>query len=266
MSILLDALKKSERQRQLGQTPTLQTSVEDQSQSPVSLNHWIPLSLLALSACVMAWFGWQQFRVPELGDSPAVEVAVVEPEIEPEVESQPRTMTERFQSKGKNEEEQAPPVSENNREDDKVRLNQSFNEFTADNDAAEAVPPSSDQTAVAELSSTQGAEPEEVPETRLRQSRVEPGQSQAEPGQSRLEPHVSEPISYWELPQGIRDNLQEIKITVLVYSNKPDERFLLTNGQRMAEKDELQNGVVLDEIRRDGAVFLYRKYRFLVKG
>ena len=135
MSILLDALKKSERQRQLGQTPTLQTSVEDQPQSPVSLNHWMPLSLLALSACVMAWFGWQQFRVPELGDSPAVDVAVVEPE----VESQPRTMTEWFQSKGKDKEEQAaPPVSTNSKEDDKARLNQSFNEFTADNDAAEA--------------------------------------------------------------------------------------------------------------------------------
>ena len=262
MSILLEALKKSERQRQLGQTPTLQTSVEDQAQSPVRLNHWIPLSLLALSACVMAWFGWQQFRVPELGDSPAVEVAVVEPE----VESQPRTMTEWFQSKGKNEEGQAaPPVSTNNKEDDKARLNQSFNDFTADNAAAEAVPPPSDQTAAAELSSTQDAEPEGL-ETRPRQSRAEPGQTQAEPGQSRLEPHVSEPISYWELPQGIRDNLPEIKITVLVYSDKPGDRFLLTNGQRMAEKDELQNGVVLDEIRRDGAVFLYRKYRFLVKG
>jgi general secretion pathway protein B len=254
MSILLEALKKSEQQRQLGQTPTLQTSVEDQAQSSVSLNHWIPLSLLALSACVMAWFGWQQFRVPELGDSPAVEVAVVEAE----VESQPRTMTEWFQSRGEGKEEQVA------RENDKARLNQSFNEFTADNDAAEAVPPTSDQIPAAELSSTSQAEPglevePEVLETRPRQSR-------AESGQSRLEPHISEPISYWELPQGIRDNLPEIKITVLVYSDKPGDRFLLTNGQRMAEKDELQNGVVLDEIRRDGAVFLYRKYRFLVKG
>jgi hypothetical protein len=161
-------------------------------------------------------------------------------------------MTEWFQSKGKNREEQAaPPVSTNNKEDDKARLNQSFNDFTVDSDEPKAASPASDQTAAAELSSAQDAEP---------------GQSNIEPGQSRLEPHVSEPISYWELPQGIRDNLPEIKITVLVYSDKPDERFLLTNGQRMAEKDELENGVVLDEIRRDGAVFLYRKYRFLVKG
>ena len=248
MSILLDALKKSERQRQLGQTPTLQTNMEEQPRSPVTLKHWIPLSLLALSTCVMAWFGWQQFRAAELEDSPAAQVAVVEPDVEPQF----RTMTESLQSKGDSQEEQAAPapVSSKISEEDKARLNQSFNDFTADNDEAEAAPPTSNQIAAAELTSTQEAVPE----------------LEVEPGQSKLEPHVAEPLSYWELPQGVRDNLPEIKITVLVYSDKPDDRFLLTNGQRMAEKDELQSGLVLDEIRRDGAIFLYRKYRFLVKG
>jgi len=264
MSILLEALKKSERQRQLGQTPTLQTSVEDRPQPLASLNHWIPLSLLALSACVMVWFGWQQFRAPELadaGDTPAVPAAVAKTDVEP----QPRTMTEYFQSKGKSREEQEalPPASSKQSEEEKARLNQSFNDFTADNTEAEAVPPASDQIVAAEVSSAQEVEPSK---TRPRQSRAEPGQVSAEPDQSILEPHIAEPISYWELPQGVRDNLPEIKISVLVYADKPDDRFLLTNGQRMAEKDELQNGLVLDEIRRDGAIFLYRKYRFLVKG
>jgi len=238
MSILLDALKKSEQQRELGNTPTLQTSVEGQSPSNATLNHWIPLSLMALSACVMAWFGWQQFRTPEPGNDPAVPIEVAQTA----VESHPRTMTERFQSNSEGGEEALTP-------DDKARLNQSFNDFTADNDEAETAAP----------------EPEVVT-ARLRQSRAESVEPAVGPGQSELEPHVSEPISYWELPQGVRDNLPEIKITVLVYSDIPDDRFLLTNGQRMAEKDELQNGLVLDEIRRDGAIFLYRKYRFLVKG
>ena len=222
--------------------------MEEQPRAQVTLKHWIPLSLLALSACVLAWFGWQQFQVPELEDSPAAQVAVVEPDAEP----QARTLTESFQAKGNSQEEQAAPapVSSKNSEEDKARLNQSFNDFTADNDKVEAAPPTSNPIAAAELPSTQEAVPE----------------LEVEPGQSKLEPHVAEPLSYWELPQGVRDNLPEIKITVLVYSDKPDDRFLLTNGQRMAEKDELQNGLVLDEIRRDGAIFLYRKYRFLVKG
>jgi general secretion pathway protein B len=68
------------------------------------------------------------------------------------------------------------------------------------------------------------------------------------------------------LPQGVRDSLPELRISVLVYAEQPQDRFLLVSGQRMVEKDEYEGGVVLDEIRRDGAVFLYRKYRFLVKG
>jgi len=248
MSILLDALKKSERQRQLGQTPTLQTNVEERPQSQVTLKHWIPVSMLALSACAMAWFGWQQFQVPQLDENPAAQVAVVEPDVEP----QARTLTESFQSKGAGQEEQAAPApgSSKNSEEEKARLNRSFNDFTADIDEVETAQPTSNQIAAAELSSAQQAAPE----------------LEVEPEQSKLEPHVAEPLSYWDLPQGVRDNLPEIKITVLVYADKPDDRFLLTNGQRMAEKDELQSGLVLDEIRRDGAIFLYRKYRFLVKG
>ena len=81
-----------------------------------------------------------------------------------------------------------------------------------------------------------------------------------------MKPNQSEPISFWQVPQALRDGLPELRITVLVYAEAPEDRFVLINGQRMVEKEELISGVVLDEIRRDGAVFLYRNYRFLVKG
>ena len=70
----------------------------------------------------------------------------------------------------------------------------------------------------------------------------------------------------WELPQGIRDSLPELHITVLVYAEDPQDRFVLVCGQRLVEKDSYQDGVILEEIRREGAVFLYRNYRFLVEG
>jgi len=65
MSILLDALKKSETQRQLGKTPTIHTAVEAPDAARATEQQWIPLSMLALSAVAIAWFGWQQFREPE---------------------------------------------------------------------------------------------------------------------------------------------------------------------------------------------------------
>jgi len=52
---------------------------------------------------------------------------------------------------------------------------------------------------------------------------------------------------------------------VLVYSKDPAERFVLVNGQRLAEGDSVQPGLLVDEIRRDGVIFSYRLYKFLVE-
>jgi general secretion pathway protein B len=249
MSILLEALKKSEQQRQLGQTPTLQTSVEGQLNSHLTLNHWIPLSMMALSVCVMGWFGLQQFSQLVLEDTPVVEAAITQNAVEPE----PRTMTESFQPNEELLEEpaEAPPMVSNEKEVEKARLNQSFSEFTADGDQPNAETPARDLAEV--------EEPLPIPI-------AESNENKTRSGSSRIKPPVSEPISYWELPQSVRDDLPEIRITVLVYAENSKDRFLLSNGQRMVEKDDMGDGLVLEKIRRDGAVFLYRKYRFLVKG
>jgi hypothetical protein len=77
-------------------------------------------------------------------------------------------------------------------------------------------------------------------------------------------PHIPEPIGYWELPDAVRANVPEIKFSVLVYDEDPEGRFVLINGQRLGEGDELQQGLAVGEIRRDGVVFTYRLYRFFV--
>lgn len=71
-------------------------------------------------------------------------------------------------------------------------------------------------------------------------------------------------IDYRQLPGDVRAQLPEFQITVLVYAEQPADRFILVNGSRQVEGDELQPGLVLQEIRRDGAVYSYRRYRFLV--
>ena len=74
-----------------------------------------------------------------------------------------------------------------------------------------------------------------------------------------------QPISYWELPDAIRADVPEIKFSVLVYAIEPADRFVLVNGQRLVEGDSYGQGLVVEEIRRDGVVFSYRLYRFLVE-
>lgn len=258
MSILLDALKKSERQRQLGQTPTLQTLSAEQPQASESFSHWVPLSMLLISVCVMSWFGWQQLRPPVTAILPSEGVADTQParpEMSPGEESGPRTLTESYRPDdtkpgGVDESQQGSDVAN---EENRARLSRSVSEFTSAESGPEVAVQTRDPANEAAPATPPPADIE--PATRQETSRNQP-----------VKPHVSEPVSFWELPQGVRDTLPEIKITVLVFSDQQEDRFILTNGQRLVEKDELQSGLVLDEIRRDGAVFLYRNYRFLVKG
>lgn len=264
MSILLDALKKSEQQRQLGQTPTLQTGLPDQDLEDGAFGRWILLSLVVLSAVVMAWFGWQQLRFPVGSDQVSEPVAAVEagqtsstPTDRPD---KARTMTESFDDSGdlSAAADDRPEAVSATSENDRSRLSRSVSQFKAEDESPESGQPKNQPPVTAAAQAPTAAAPTRaVPDTVPKR----PPASRRSP----LEPHVAEPISYWELPQGIRDNLPEITITVLVFSERPEDRFLLGNGQRLKEQDELQSGLVLDEIRRDGAVFLYRNYRFLVK-
>lgn len=256
MSILLDALKKSERERQLGKTPTLGTGPDEQTAAGTPSISPLPVVMALLSALVIGWLGWKQFQLPavEQAASPIVETREETPQHEEEAE-QPRTMTELYGlSRRDQSTRSAKPPEKGNR----AKLSKSVSDYTAENapqSAAQAAP----EPAVAEDSPadiTESDHPGTAPSEIANRDERRKG----------IEPHVTEPISYWELPQGVRDELGEIKITVLVYAQSPDDRFLLSNGQRLVEKDEIEGGLVLDEIRQDGAVFLYRNYRFLVKG
>ena len=55
-----------------------------------------------------------------------------------------------------------------------------------------------------------------------------------------------------------------MKVSVLVYAERPEDRFILMNGRRYIEGDEPRPGLVLEEIGREGAVFTFQLYRFLV--
>lgn len=256
MSILLEALKKSEQSRQLGETPTLSTAVESPPPADDSSGRPIPALLIVLSAAVMVWFGWQQFRVPGPVNTSAGAEQVsaqesLESEAVDETGSQPRTMAEAYQAQARRQ-PAAKPVEAGAGEVEKQRLKESFDSFVAQQDSE---PDGADTEVTDSASNSDSRRESPVAE--------EPVKVAADRG---LEPHIAEPISYWELPQGVRDTLPDIRISVLVFAEDPEDRFLLSNGQRMVEKDELEGGLVLDEIRRDGAVFRYRKYRFLVKG
>ena len=276
MSILLEALRKSEAQRRLGEVPTLQTPADTPEPERGGMPAWLPNATIALAALFMAWVGWVQYQPPKPG-----------PDATPgQVSGQPVTATTPpgagvdevvladsrpgeadgdvpgQQSRGPitttaattaTTATTATAASDDGAADRKRDLEQSFQSY-ADEQAGEA-PTEVKRRSVISLPSRDAAPPvaAEQPATATAQN--------AEP-----EPEgPAETMSYWQIPPSMRQEMPELRITVLVYAERPDQRFLLVNGQRVREKDDLGNGLVLEEIRRDRAIFSYRNYIFHLK-
>jgi general secretion pathway protein B len=290
MSILLDALKKSETQRQLGETPTIHTQVDGGGQAVRPDPNWIPPLMIAISALVIGWLGWQQYRVSDQD----IAAAVVETEAVAEAATQgaaqdvtarnsadspgaartdsapSRTPVERFANKSGAfvSDEPQRRRSEEDVAAKRSRLNRPLKDFKSD-PAPETVESSSDEV-LEEADQIpfdeSGYDEAEVGEFIVRDDSAELRPQKSTASRSRMEPHEGEPINYWQVPQALRDGMPELKIMVLVYAEEAEDRFLLINGQRLVENEELEEGLLLEEIRREGAVFTYRNYRFMVKG
>ena len=66
---------------------------------------------------------------------------------------------------------------------------------------------------------------------------------------------------YYELPFSVRKDLPTIKLSMHVYAPEPALRFIILNDSRMGEGDS-QDELALREIRPDGAVFEFHGKRF----
>lgn len=251
MSILLDALKKSEEQRHLGKTPDIHDTADHKpAGEKMSIQRWLPVVMIIAAVSAMSWFGWKQYREPEMetvSGTPAVsqrqQAEVPGAGDEPVPVKTDRTPVESFTAP---EEETALVDSSAGKQAEQrgQELARSVSQFEKPAEKNDEPEPSA--AAQVELPTPAPVKRQSIQST-------------------AIQPHVSAPISYWELPQNVRDSLPEFNITVMVYAEEPKNRFLLVNGQRMVEKEVL-DGVELEEIQRDGAVFRYRNYRFLVKG
>jgi general secretion pathway protein B len=67
-----------------------------------------------------------------------------------------------------------------------------------------------------------------------------------------------------QLPPDIRAQLPAFTIGGSIYSPVPSARSLIVNGQLFREKDRLNPDLTLDEIKLKAAVFSFRGYRFEV--
>lgn len=273
MSILLDSLRKSEAQRNVGDAPTIY-STQDYGGSDDSNKRWITWLLLGVAAVAITWYGWQQYSFPGEEETLA-ETQAGQPSSPGEAPS-PRTVQEPARQSGA-EPETRTPVEQLAGASESAGESTDMSEMDGsplDRIAAFEAEQAAVLTADNEERADQNTEPPENLATLAEQDLSNEGRTAQQeipdrPLRSRTTTQTDSPeddvMSYWQLPQGLRNELPEFKITVLVYAEVPEDRFLLMDGERYREEDELDGGATLEEIRRDGAVFSYQTWRFLVK-
>lgn len=299
MSLLLDALRKSESRRRLGQAPGLELPGIPVSPRRPGRGPWllVPLLLVLAAAGIATWWWW-----PEATRQDGPAVAMEDPEspgqqtdVQPPrpVPQEPSSGSEPGEGRGEPEAPAAVPENDPR-------------EATADTDepvtgsadvepepepepgarpaGESASPPAADEraggaervesgdgAAGAESGSEPesgaepdtGAEAEPVPEAEP-EAQAETGGDAGDDSDRIDRGAVAEHLQIWELPRNVREDLPPLDLSINVYSERPESRFALINGERFQEGDAVAPGVVIHRITRDGAVLDFRDYRFLL--
>jgi len=254
MSFLLDALRKSERQRRLGDVPSIHSTTELESR--VTGKPWqkAVMVLLLLALGLVGWYGWRWYAPPEQAivaqPSRPLESPVMadssgsrDPNILPDIPRLGLTDTDQVPGRTAVERYSDPDSSGPD----------SHNE--PENSFSDSPPQADDPTQVSETDMT------EIVATMVAEQTDGDIQDKEELDQQPYQPGL---ISYWQLPESVRQQFQAFHISVIVFAKKPEDRFILLNGVRLVEGDQVERDLVLEEIRREGAVFSFRHYQFLV--
>lgn len=270
MSLLLDALKKSEAQRRRGTSPTIDLTRTPPSGSPRRpARRWLLVALagvLLFAAAPWLWphvSDWVEGRRGD-GDEPGA-LAEVTDSAATAAEAGPGSAGG-LSGQGSAKHAVPAPVA---------------GASSPRSVAAEASPPAAPSgTESAAGAGAESAAPgatavsssDAQASMRERQRRVQARQEQQQEARSsEPEPADAPPgpadnfIRPWELPQAQRAEFPELKLTVHFYAERDADRFVLINGERYREGQRVGPGATLAEIRRRGAVVEFGSYRVLIE-
>ncbi len=262
MSILLEALRKTEKDQRKVEAPNIHS---EENRGPVSDSLGMgPLAaLLVVALFTSGWFVWHQYQKPAGGYQPPVTLApdrtkvastpVVKLEAGKVTHSN-STLTSTTDS-GDVGSQRTPVESFQLAAKSDSRLQTDAGGKVERPDMNTAKPADKTQPVAKTTAPDNNKLP--VPES---QTLSQPTAA----AKKEFHPQEPEPINYWELPDAIRTKVPETRFSVLVYASKPADRFVLVNGQRLREGDWAAPGLQVKEIRREGVVFKFRLYQFLV--
>jgi general secretion pathway protein B len=259
MSYILDALRKSDQQRQRGATPTLRTAQITAAQ-PRQFERWIYgliAAVLVGAGVVIGWLHPWQSEPSTLVGNPTVgtpgapvarEVMAAKP-----MESNPRPMTSvPVAPAPASPDTSRTPVQEPPIQKPQDRAAQTASASPGAATAQEKATPSSSSVPTRDTptQSVTSAPPDAltaVPEKPVNTA------------DSAQEPRV---MTMGELPASILQELPTMQISLHLHSTKPANRFVSINNQMLQEGAYPAPGLKLEQITPDGMIFSYKGYRF----
>ena len=249
MSLILEALKKSEANRRLGQAPDLGTPFTParRERSPV----WALLAIaLSLGAGLWWWFGRgapaPAAKPPIAAASPTVPIR--------HAQSTPKsTPAVRAAGVGGN----AQP----SRSDEQIWVAAQRKPDASGHSAEHAAPPAA-PTVAQSRPEPAPAQPARTPKTADMRGYAPPPQPHPETAPpTPAAPKLDVP-TYYDLPFATRKALPQLSLSMHVYTADPKRRFVILDGTRMAEGDTTSDSVTVREIRPDGVVLEFQGQRF----
>ena len=240
MSYILDALRKSDQQRQRGATPTLLT-VQATATDPRRPRYLINSTLAAVLICAGILVGWLrpwQMKHPTPAAEPIAPMPIAfSPHLA--VPASPSGSPELI-----GESQHEPP------------LRQSTSATPPGGLAAPATRPVTPEPA-----DNASFSPLPRHDTGVREATRMPVQDAAVPTGTAAE-GGRRIMALNELPPPIQREIPEISIAFHAYSSNPKERRVMINGDMAEQGEQLAPGLNLEQITPDGVILAYKGFRF----
>ncbi len=289
MSLILEALKKSERQRRLGESPSIGSPVMAVRRRRSLLPVIIVLIVIGLAAL---WWLQRGAGEPALTDKPGtaattparVPTATPTPALaQPSRAMDGTTFNDAPVAAAPKQAPSAVHVARDPTTQAQVRNNADVEQRrkVRDGELVAANPQAGPAATIKESEPVSAADPAALAAAMATAGKSAPVPAKipvnknVEPAggfpNSKSLPAVS-PIAVnpagnglklmWELPLATRSKLPEIKLSMHVFAADPTQRFVIINDERRAEGDDI-DGMKLIEIRTDGLVFEFDNVRFM---
>ena len=275
MSLILEALKKSEQQRRLGEAPTFGSPVVATRRRRSVLP--VIAILIVVAGGVWWWLGHRTSAPAPATPAPVASTKSAETPISQQVQPRPAAGTVRPAP-------QRTPPAATAANQDKRAVGVGNVARTAPVTTAPAatvgLPPAPDKNAGLRApaapapAKTDAAAPAAAPKTAgttpattspVAPTKPQPPAATTVDAKPVVAPPPAAPAAagaalptVWELPYATRKDIPAIELSMHVFSSDPKQRFVVIKGDRHAEGDEVGTDLVLKEIRQDGIVLDYK--------